>query len=866
MKRICLIRIGFHMLTRKISCFLVFVFSFVICVESLDVDLFKDQLEIYGSKEIQFNDYSYKGDFNQFVQRNPQALSDRKFDQHTRFQVRGRLGESTEINAIFDDSNEREDDEKILLNLRGSKFNASLGRIDLNLDGTRFLINNKKALGATYERKWNDWKAVFLVSRSEGQEERQQFFGRGLQREYVLQKSPVVAGSESITLDGVKLNRGLDYRVDYEGGSIQLEHHLLPVESTSNLIVEYESSREGSAYKNRVFGSRFSHIFNNDHEIGFSFLMEKDQIDETLMRTMEAKPHQLNLYGLDMTWPDFHGINLDLEFVYSRDKQDIVSQTLPILSGTALDFSAKYERAGHQFVLQKERIDPRFRSIGKNKFIALGEDSNLVGDIDQSSFKYKYSTGPWSYSQEHRSSRTNLRDDITKDAVDFGFNGGELGYTFDNGIYVRSGYKNENRPSFRNGLMNSDSQLRKKNIHLRIPFQSNFNLDFQRLNEKKTNLNFVNIGASTNLFYKTNQFNMTSKGSKNFNMNYSYRVRSTDDLIRGLNTLDNTNHSVELNMRRGKTLQSQLEFAWRKDEDFLKSEINKALSSGMDFRYKKGRNFNYSMKLKHELKTRIIQEPSNLDLSQIRDQNQKTYVTPTNPVQTFQNSQQLRFNHHDYFSHRISYRYRNEEEDNIDRVLSENEDLSWDFKWNLPKSYRLRYQWSNRDRYNLSSNMDRNVLTFDTELSRALGNQMTLTSRYLQEVESDLVKGTFQEMFDRSIRFDRSLSQYWQLQSNLLWRDRRGAEDREEWTFGGGAVYTPSNSNLRLGLDLSRGKSKDLRTKQTGDLMSLNLQLNQRLFDDTNLEGNYKFEKDGPSSKGSGYSANMLNFRVSVDF
>ena len=41
-----------------------------------------------------------------------------------------------------------------------------------------------------------------------------------------------------------------------------------------------------------------------------------------------------------------------------------------------------------------------------------------------------------------------------------------------------------------------------------------------------------------------------------------------------------------------------------------------------------------------------------------------------------------------------------------------------DFKWNLPKSYRLRYQWSNRDRYNLSSNIDRNVLTFNTELSQ----------------------------------------------------------------------------------------------------------------------------------------------------
>ena len=59
--------------------------------------------------------------------------------------------------------------------------------------------------------------------------------------------------------------------------------------------------------------------------------------------------------------------------------------------------------------------------------------------------------------------------------------------------------------------------------------------------------------------------------------------------------------------------------------------------------------------------------------------------------------------------------------------------MAWDFKWNLPKNYRLRYKWSKRDRFNLNSNVDRNTLGFDTELTRALGSQMTLTSRYFQK-------------------------------------------------------------------------------------------------------------------------------------
>ena len=187
---------GFQfVLARKFFNFLVFGFLWTCQFYANGLISIDDELEIYGSKEIQINNYSYQGDFNQFVQRNPQVLSDRKFDQHTRFQVRGRLGDSTEVNAIFDDSNEREEDEKILLNLRGNKYEAALGRIDLNLQGTRFLLNNKKGLGLFFHRNWDHFKAAFLISRSEGIEEREQFFGRGLQREYVLRKSPVVSGS-----------------------------------------------------------------------------------------------------------------------------------------------------------------------------------------------------------------------------------------------------------------------------------------------------------------------------------------------------------------------------------------------------------------------------------------------------------------------------------------------------------------------------------------------------------------------------------------------------------------------------------------------------------------------------------------------
>ncbi|MCJ8344189.1 hypothetical protein MJH12_01520, partial [bacterium] len=241
-----------------------------------------NELEIYGNKEIEFNEYRYKGDFNQFLQKNPQIITDSKFNQHTRINVRGKIGKGISINAVFDDSNDRDEDEKILMNIKGDRFELALGRISLNLKGTRFVLNNKKALGIYFSKTFGKLKSSFLMSRSEGQEEREQFFGNGLQSEYILKETPVVVGSERVTIDGVLLVKGVDYEFDYEGGSLRFSQELLPIENTSNIIIEYESSRDGASFKNRIFATRQEYSFDQRNKVGISWAMEKDQIDDTL--------------------------------------------------------------------------------------------------------------------------------------------------------------------------------------------------------------------------------------------------------------------------------------------------------------------------------------------------------------------------------------------------------------------------------------------------------------------------------------------------------------------------------------------------------------------------------------------------------
>ena len=53
--------------TRKFFSFLVFGFLWTFSLQANGFMSLDDELEIYGSKEIQINNYSYQGDFNQFV-------------------------------------------------------------------------------------------------------------------------------------------------------------------------------------------------------------------------------------------------------------------------------------------------------------------------------------------------------------------------------------------------------------------------------------------------------------------------------------------------------------------------------------------------------------------------------------------------------------------------------------------------------------------------------------------------------------------------------------------------------------------------------------------------------------------------------
>lgn len=845
----------------RFHCRLFFFLSFMTGMSIARDKLPWDRLEIYGNKEIQLSDYHVRGDFNQFLQKNPGVITESKFDQRTRIQVRGEVGDGVEVQAVFDDSNFKEDDEKILINLQGDTFEMALGRISLDMSGTRFILNNRKALGIFVKRKFNKLESSLLISRSEGQEERETLKGQGLTREYLLKKSPLVPGSEKITLDGRKLQEGKDYRVDYEGGSFQLDQELLPVENTSTIIVEYESSREGAAFKNRIFATRQQYTAQKGQKFGFSYVLEKDEISKEFASLLQSTPHELSVIGVDAQLKLAQNLNLKMETAHSEDKQDILSHSRPILVGNALDLSLDFKNRGHQLQVRKERIEPEFRSVGKKAFLSQGEDGGLVGDISENSLQYLWSRKDFNFRQTYRSSETNLSSDPTKESKEFQGLSSEVNGVFASRIELSAGVSHENHPTFFEGELRSEDILRKKFFKLEYPAIKGLRLALQSQNETK------GTAGRREEFLQDRSLNFFATKNKNWNWNYGIKVRDTKDNMTAEEISSSRDHKLSLNFKRGRGIQSQANFVIRDDDEIREGTKARSVSSQFDLRYRPTKKFDYSLKWKQEEKKRMILETSRIDLSQdVQAQSKKTYLTPTNPIQNLISSQSLRYQQNANVFHRLNHRFRSEWEQISDKTLVENESLHYDLKWNLPWDIRLRYQWRWNDRFNANSKLDRSSYSHDYELVKNYRSSTTLTATLKDEEETDHWLNTKQEILDGSLRWERSLSRLFRTHGTVIGRDKAGGENSREWSLGGGVVYTPGLNDLRVGLEVSKGRLEQKNSTRVGDVEEMLLSLNKNLFDGAFLEGKYRYEREGPSARGSGYTGGTYHLRVSMDF
>jgi hypothetical protein len=173
--------------------------------------------------------------------------------------------------------------DEIRVELSSESFKAALGDCDLVLDGSSLVNVSRKLEGAKASGDLGGVDVVLAGSMLRGRWATREFMGvEGKQGPYQLRTDAgapcvVIAGTEKVWLDGVKLRRGesADYWMDYGSGKLYFTNRR-PIAAHSRIAVEYEFA-SGDYQKNFYTAGVGTGLAGDAGRIDVLFVSEADE-------------------------------------------------------------------------------------------------------------------------------------------------------------------------------------------------------------------------------------------------------------------------------------------------------------------------------------------------------------------------------------------------------------------------------------------------------------------------------------------------------------------------------------------------------------------------------------------------------------
>lgn len=205
--------------------------------------------------------------------------------------VRGNLSRDVELSAVLSDrdspvtpegtSAELDELDKVLIQVRSRTAEATFGDIEVRQEQGLFARYERQLEGVEVKR-FGDVSGGALAANARGSYVTVEFFGQeGKQGPYDLGtlagrgRIPIVPGSEEVTLDGERLERGQtrDYTIDYGLGELTFTP-VRPVTFDSRVTVDFEEETE--AYRRQFFGANAGARVDERFSVNAYFLSESD--------------------------------------------------------------------------------------------------------------------------------------------------------------------------------------------------------------------------------------------------------------------------------------------------------------------------------------------------------------------------------------------------------------------------------------------------------------------------------------------------------------------------------------------------------------------------------------------------------------
>jgi hypothetical protein len=322
-------------------------------------------LLIKGSQSITFKTRTLEGSKEGYA---PGTLQTR--EETLRINVSGKAAD-TDIEATLyrttatgvTEIGERE--EKISILMRRGETEAYLGDFTADLTETEFARLNRVLSGARVKGDYGNWGFNALYSSPKGESKFSRMYGDGTQGPYRLGNSPAVIDSERVYVDGVPKQRGDDYTIDYQAGTVTFLKQVVDAKSVIHVYYDYRQT----VYSHAAYGLRLFSRPSPNLKIGATYLNDSDSLSgareiRDSMSQEAVDPQSHFVVGADGSWVS-ENLSANGEIAYSARNLDLLSSSATSETGRAGKFNLSSSFGPLGITAHLKKVGSKFQPIAE---------------------------------------------------------------------------------------------------------------------------------------------------------------------------------------------------------------------------------------------------------------------------------------------------------------------------------------------------------------------------------------------------------------------------------------------------------------------------------------------------------------------
>ncbi|NCB39055.1 MAG: hypothetical protein EOM80_09815 [Erysipelotrichia bacterium] len=840
--------------------------------DEADQEVSRRNINISGTKSFEMKQADISGDIGHFSSENYDSMPGFKLDQSLHLEIDGDITENSKVHAVLDDK--EDEDRRFTVNINGPKWQFVMGDFPLALEGTEFALFRKEVRGIMAQGNFHDRvRSIFLFSQSKGQARREQFRGAGNQQEFRMQASPIVQDSEKVTIDGRQLSRGSDYLIDYEEGIVKLMPHLLPLEITRWIVVEYEVSDSSLAFSRNLFGTRQIFKLDEGRIAGLTWLREVDSTTAKAGANASdtAAPMQHDLVSADVDWMLTPDVSVKAETAMSildPNRNSNESEQDKSLTGHA----TKLALTGHTDKTDAEvsyrRIDSKFKSVGREGGVLELGERGLVNDImsGRAKLNYRFTDALTAFADGEKS-ETNLADDPALSAVDFAEANTGFVWTSQAGsrFEVRGGRQADREVG-----------VSKRSDITRDTSAAVWDKKFGKLTtQAKVNRTGYEDGinlASDSEVVEMN-FNMGAKADETFSWNTGLsRVTVEDELSPDDLRSETRNWNLDLSYEPNRVFNARGLFQWRREDDYFANSRADTEIADSQIRYEPNRDLRTQFKYKIENTSKIIRDP---DLDPVK------YVVPAslpnsaqeeaeilnrfeNPVQKTTANFITDYRVNRYLQAYFDWRRRDLQDQKTDIKVSSNDRRTYELRYTPFEKIMLTTEYEEGFNRNHEPQTELRDNIKSLQLRHEFYAGYILDATYEEKLENDIYIDE-NDIFTKSriMGLQRTFSRRTSMEFALQHNDIYSKEPAREFEKRLAVVLTPSSRSQRYRFFANH---KDVSARISSNHYEGGVNFSQFIGTDTMIDGEIKRVHSSRSTVGEGYDATVVNAKMVVTF